>query len=86
MPVRGGLVGLLAFSAEAGYWQFSPRPAGAANAGSAPGCAGCSGAGLVGVVVAADAVSLPESLLVMTTVATTAPITTIAATAEPMIV
>ena len=54
------------------------------TAGSAPGAAGP--AGVVDVVVDADAVSVPESLLVMTTVATTAPITTIAATVEPMIV
>ncbi len=69
---------------EAGYWQFSPRPAGAANAGSAPG-RGAAAADVVGVLVAA-AFSLPESRLVMTTVATTAATTTIAATAEPTIV
>ena len=42
-------------------------------------------AGDAEVVVAADAVSLPESRLVMTTVATTAPITAIAATVDPTI-
>ncbi len=83
LPVRGGLTGLLAFSGDAGYWQLPPRLAGAAEAGSCPGAAGLSGNAEVGVVVAADAVLVPESLLVTTTVATMAPITTIAATADP---
>src|SRR4051812_37869440 len=86
LPVRGGLTGLLAVSADAGYWQFSPNPAGAEKAGSCPGADGAAAlVGEVGVVVAADAVWLPESRLVTTTVATTAPITTIAATADPAI-
>ena len=85
LPVRGGLFGLLAFSAG-GYWQLAPRLAGAAKAGSCPGADGAALVAVVGVVVAADAVLLSESRLVMTTVATIAPITTITATADPTIV
>ena len=45
LPVRGGLTFLLACSDDAGYWQFSPRPAGAANGGSLPSAGGfCAGA------------------------------------------
>ena len=83
LPVRGGLFGLLAFSAG-GYWQLAPRLAGAAKAGSCPGADGAALVAVVGVVV--DAVLLSESRLVMTTVATIAPITTITATADPTIV
>ena len=87
LPVRGGLFGLLAFSpVDAGYWQLAPRLAGAAKAGSCPGADGAALVAEVGVVVAADAVLLPESRLVTTTVATMAPITTIAATTDPTIV
>jgi len=86
LPVRGGLFGLLAFSVDAGYWQLAPRLAGAANGGSWPDAAGVAGSAEVGVVVAVDAVLLPESRLVTTTVATMAPITTIAATMDPTIV
>src|SRR3979490_1229039 len=88
LPVRGGLTGLLALSADAGYWQLAPRLAGAANGGSWPGAdaAPAAVAAVVGVVVAADAVWVAESRLVMTTVATTAPITTIAPTPAPMMV
>ena len=86
LPVRGALFGLLAFSCDAGYWQLPPRLAGAANAGSCPGPAGAALVSEGVVVVAADAVWLPESLLVTTMVATIAPITTIAATADPTIV
>src|SRR3954454_21646719 len=90
LPVRGGLTGLLAFSA-AGYWQWAPGSAGAANGGSPPGAPGAGGAPAagvlpVGVEVEVDAVVLPESRLVMTTVATTPPITTIALTTDPTMV
>ena len=82
LPVRGRVVRLARRLRRAGYWQFAPRSAGAANAGSGPGWPGRSAgaAEWSGVVVAADAVWLSESLLVMTTVATTAPTTTIAPT------
>jgi hypothetical protein len=83
-PVRGGLIGLLALSGEAGYWQLAPRLAGAANGGSWPGVAGAAGA--VDDVVAAVAGLLRESRFVMITVATTAAITTIAAATDPAIV
>src|SRR4029077_3774099 len=73
LPVRGGLIGLLALSADAGYRQLAPRLAGAAKAGSCPGADGAALGADVGVVVAADAVSLPDFLFVTTTVATTAP-------------
>ena len=85
-------MGLLAASADAGYWQSPPSPSGAWNGGSAPVCAG-SGASsgdaseLVDAVLLADAVvSPPGSRLVMTIVATTAPITMTAAAADPIIV
>jgi len=88
LPVRGGLFCLLAFSpVDGGYWQLAPRPAGAAKAGSCPDADGAELVAEAGVVdVAADAVWLPESRLVMTTVATMAPITMSAATLEPTIV
>ncbi len=86
MPARGGLFGLLALSGDGGYWQLAPRLAGAANAGSCPGADGAALVGVADVVVAAEAVLVSESRLVMTTVATMAPITTIAATADPTIV
>jgi len=61
--------------------------AGAAKAGSCPGADGAALVAEVGLVdVAADAVWLPESRLVTTTVATMAPITTSAATLAPTIV
>ena len=89
LPVRGGFTCLLAGSADAGYG--GTRSAGAANAGSGGvdcGAAGSAAAEVVAVVVvvAAEAVRSPESRLVMTTVATTAPITAMAATVAPMIV
>jgi hypothetical protein len=87
LPVRGGLFGLLAVSpVDGGYWQLAPKLAGAAKAGSCPGADGAALVAEVGVVVAADAVWLPESRLVTTKVATMAPITTIAATVDPTIV
>ena len=66
LPVCGGLTFLLAASA-AGYWQFAPRSAGAANAGSFPFAAG--GAEVGGVGVSAEAVLLFDPLLVTITVA-----------------
>ena len=83
-PVRGGLTLRLA-SPAAGYWQSWPRPAGAANGGSLPSAAGCGAPGSALVVVEADAV-FAESLLVMMTVATTAPTTTSTPVTEAMIV
>jgi hypothetical protein len=83
LPARGGLFGLLAFSAVGWYWQFSPRPAGAANCGNAPGAGGP--ALVVGVLAAAALSSLSEPRVVTTTV-TMAAISTIAPTAEPMII
>ncbi len=83
LPVRGGLTSLLALSGVAAYWQSSPRPAGAANAGSLPGPVG---AGLDVVGVSVEAVfSLSLSPLVRTTAATTAATTMIAPTADPTI-
>ena len=70
LPVRGGLTFLLAASA-AGYWQFAPRSAGAANGGELS-VRGGGGAEVGGVGVSAEAVLLFEPLLVTTTVATTA--------------
>src|SRR6476659_256137 len=87
LPVWGGLFCLLAFSpVDGGYWQLAPRPAGAAKAGSCPDADGAELVAEVAVDVAADAVWLPESRLVTTTVATMAPITTSAATLAPTIV
>ena len=41
--MRGGVAFFAAGSGDAGYWQFCPSPAGAANAGSGLGGAGCPG-------------------------------------------
>ena len=84
LPVRGGLIGLLALSADAGYWQLAPRLAGAAKAGSCPGADGAALGAEDGVVVAADAASLFESCLVRKKVATAA-ITRTTARADPTI-
>ena len=93
-PVRGGLFALLA-SCAAGYWQFCPSPSGAVNCGRAatwPGSGAsngsCSGACPVVSAASVDDPEVGESELpvVRTMVATTAPITTTAATAEPTIV
>src|SRR6476661_418930 len=92
LPVRGALMGLLAACADAGYWQSPPNPAGAWNGGSVPAWAGFGASSgdaseLVGAALLDDAVvRLPGSRLVMTIVATTAPITMTAAAADPMIV
>src|SRR6185369_4405132 len=79
-----GSVGLLALSADAGYWQLAPRLAGAAKAGSCPGADGAALGAEDGVVVAADAASLFESCLVRKKVATAA-ITRTTARADPTI-
>ena len=87
LPVRGGLFGLLALSADGRVLAVGAQVGRRREGGQlSRRRRGGAGARTVGVVVAADAVLLSESRLVMTTVATTAPITTIAATADPTIV
>src|SRR5215218_8423476 len=83
LPDRGGLTGLLAFSWDAGYWQLSPRPAGAVKGGSLPSAAGSALAALD--VLVAAVFWLSESSLVSTTVATIAATTTITPTTDPTI-
>src|ERR1700727_2286087 len=79
LPVRGGLTGLDAGCADAGYWQLAPRSADALNGGNGGTGAGCPGVVVSGelllVVVVVAAVVLLCSCLVLITVITTAAIT-----------